>query len=241
MANPFFKFKQFTIYQDKCAMKVCTDSCLFGAWTSALIKTKSLKCKNVLDVGSGTGLLSLMVAQQHEFDITAIEINKDASQQAFENIASSNFHSQIKIIHGDLRLFTSDKKFDLIISNPPFFEDDLKSDNNSKNAAMHSTELTIKELFDFVSQNLSPEGYAALLVPFHRSDFVEKLFSNHSLFILEKCLVKQSINHDYFRLMYLLSPQNNHESICKEISIYDANKQYTSEFVELLKPYYLYL
>jgi tRNA1Val (adenine37-N6)-methyltransferase len=182
-----------------------------------------------------------MLAQQHEFDITAIEINKDASQQAIENIATSNFHSQIKIVHGDLRSFTSDKKFDLIISNPPFFEDDLKSDNNSKNAAMHSTELTIKELLDFVSQNLSKEGYVALLIPFHRSDFVEKLFSNHSIFIVEKCLVKQSINHDYFRLMYLLSPQNNHESICKEISIYDASKQYTSEFVELLKPYYLYL
>ncbi len=241
MANPFFKFKQFTIYQDKCAMKVCTDSCLFGAWSTTLIKTKSLNCKNVLDVGSGTGLLSLMLAQQHDFEITAIEINKEASQQALENVASSNYHSQIKIVQGDIRSFMSDKKFDFIISNPPFFEDDLKSDSNSKNAAMHSTELTINELFDFVSQNLSPEGNVALLIPFHRSEGVEKLISNHTLFIAEKTLVKQSYQHHYFRVMYLLSVQNNHESICKEISIYDDNKQYTDEFIDLLEPYYLYL
>src|SRR6185369_1848613 len=121
MSNSYFQFKQFTIHQDRCAMKVTTDACLFGAWVAEKVKSQKSKIKNLLDIGTGTGLLSLMYSQKNSnCTIDAIEINEEAYEQAKENVAASPFAEQVHVMKGDVRTFLLDKKYDLIISNPPF-------------------------------------------------------------------------------------------------------------------------
>src|SRR5215213_2272797 len=112
MANPYFKFKQFTIYHNRCAMKVTTDSCFFGAWAAEKIKNDELKIKNVLDIGTGTGLLSIMIAQKKEVAIDAVEIDNDASQQAKENVEASPWKNRIRIFNENILSFEPDKKYD---------------------------------------------------------------------------------------------------------------------------------
>ncbi len=127
MANSYFQFKQFTVHQDRCAMKVTTDSCLFGSWIADKIEKEDSAISNCLDIGTGTGLLSLMVAQKNAgIKIEAIEIDNDASSQAKENIASSPFSENINVIHADVKEYVLENKYDIIISNPPFYEKELK-------------------------------------------------------------------------------------------------------------------
>ena len=128
MSNSYFQFKQFIIHQDRCAMKVTTDACLFGAWVAEEDKSEKIITKNVLDIGTGTGLLSLMYAQKNSLaNIDAIEIDEDAYIQAKENVAASPFAERINIIHDDIKRFTFSKKYDCIISNPPFYEKEIRS------------------------------------------------------------------------------------------------------------------
>src|SRR5450631_3963277 len=117
MPNPYFQFKHFTIRQDRCAMKVCTDACLFGAWLPAKVPATA----RVLDIGSGTGLLMLMLAQKNGGDIHGIELDPDAFGQLGENIAGSPWAKRLQIFEGDVRQYVSQEKYDLIITNPPFF------------------------------------------------------------------------------------------------------------------------
>jgi len=132
MANTYFQFKQFTVQQDKCAMKVTTDSCLFGSLSPTLSEGEGVL--NVLDIGTGTGLLSLMFAQKKQNAlIEAIEIDKDAFEQAKENIAASPWSYRINIIHADARNYPFPQKYDVIISNPPFYQNVLNTDDKMKN------------------------------------------------------------------------------------------------------------
>ena len=195
----YFQFKEFTIHQDKCAMKVCTDACILGAWVANTIEASSIK--NILDIGCGTGLLSLMLAQKIEASIEAIEINLDAANQATENISNSPWSENIQVIHTSLQNFISSKKYDLIISNPPFYEDDLRSGDEHKNAAKHDTALKLVELILFVKDHLADKGIFAVLLPFQRVNYFEKRVNEYGLFIQEKLLIKQSPQHDF-----LLSP-----------------------------------
>src|SRR4051812_28508477 len=114
MSNNYFNFKQFTVYQEKCAMKVCTDACVFGAWVANKIK-QSHHVKNIFDIGTGTGLLSLMVAQKTNACIDAIEIDRAAADQAIENILRSPWKEKVHVINVSLQQYITDKKYDLII------------------------------------------------------------------------------------------------------------------------------
>ena len=112
MPNPYFSFKEFTVYHDRCAMKVTTDSCFFGAWAAQEIKNSEAKIKTVLDIGTGTGLLSLMIAQKNEVEIEAIEIAPAASEQARENTVASPWKNSIHIFNEDIHAFHPNKKYD---------------------------------------------------------------------------------------------------------------------------------
>src|SRR3954469_11797521 len=126
MANNYFSFKQFIIHQDKCAMKVCTDACLFGAYVADRFQITNSKF-HVLDIGAGTGLLSLMLAQKNStVQIDAVEIDKAASEQAKENFKHSLWRDRLHIHHQPIQEFGMNT-YNLIISNPPFYENDLKS------------------------------------------------------------------------------------------------------------------
>lgn len=239
MANPFFKFKQFTIHHDRCAMKVTTDGCLFGAWCAEEIKNEKVKNKNCLDIGTGTGLLSLMIAQKNNLHIDAVEIDNEASQQAGDNTAVSPWPERIKITRADITEFTSND-YDYIISNPPFYENELASGNNKKNIAHHSHQLKLETLMAIVYEKLNAKGSCFLLLPYKRKMEIAFLLKKQGFFIEQSVIVKQSVLHEPFRWMIKMVkyPVALHET---ELSVWNEKQEYTPEFIHLLQDYYLYL
>ena len=224
-------------------MKVTTDACLFGAWVAEEVRSQEPGVRSSLDIGTGTGLLALMLAQKNsETNILAIEIDKDAAAQAANNIDSSLWKDHVDILEADVKDLSFPEKFDLIISNPPFYEKELRSDTDKKNIAHHSENLTLKELLNIIKNNLNPDGNFFLLLPYKRNDEIKKLFRDHELPISKMMLVRQSVNHDYFRI-FIKGNLNGEEKETEfdELSIWDDKKQYTNEFVMLLKDYYLHL
>lgn len=251
MPNTFFQFKQFTIHQDKCAMKVTTDACLFGAFVAAEVRSmksdersKKTEVRSVLEIGTGTGLLSLMVAQQHpSVTIDTIEIDRDAAEQAKENIQSSPWNNRIQVINADAREYPYSKKYDCIISNPPFYEKELKGDNAQKNIAHHNEGLLLDELLLIIRNNLEATGRFFLLLPYKRQENLKQLLLKHEMIMRKLLFVRQSVNHDYFRIM--LEGQLNGSGISatqiEEMTVKDVDDEYTAEFTGLLKEYYLKL
>jgi len=225
-------------------MKVTTDACLFGAWVAEEDKSEKIITKNVLDIGTGTGLLSLIYAQKNLLaEIDAMEIDQDAYAQAKENAAASSFAERINVIHDDVKRFTFSKKYDCIISNPPFYEKEISSDNEKKNIAHHHLGLLFEELLGIIKGNLSSSGTFYLLLPFKRSEEIKKIILKEDLYVSKIVFVKQSTKHNYFRIMIAgkLSQEDHPETLIEEISIWDDQQQYKKEFKELLKDYYLYL
>lgn len=220
-------------------MKVCTDACLFGAWMVEVIRANHLNFSNALDIGTGTGLLSLMLAQENEIDIDALEINENAANQAIQNVSASPWKNKVHIYNQSLQAFVPQKKYDFIFSNPPFFENDLTSSDKNKNAAKHDSTLTLDVLIDFIKNNLTETGYGAVLFPYHRTDYIETLLEKQSLFIVEKMQVRQSVSHGFFRTMIFFSNKKDEFSSVKEMSIHDEKRNYTDGFGELLSRYYL--
>lgn len=227
-------------------MKVTTDACLFGAWAAGQVNRKKTKVNSLLDIGSGTGLLVLMCAQLNpEIEIDAVEIDPEAAKQAQDNADASPWKDRIFIMPGDARKMveTFCKDFDVIISNPPFYEKEIRSSSDTKNTAHHSDHLTLVELLDLIRHNLAKDGSFYLLLPYKRNDEIKRLFKGHELHITKMIFVRQSVKHDYFRIMLKgkRGRDENEETEFDEISIWDDKQQYTSEFIELLKDYYLYL
>ena len=243
MPNSFFQFKQFIIHQDRCAMKVTTDACLFGAWVAGRVGSRELRVPNILDIGTGTGLLALILAQKIKANIDVIEMDKAAAEQALENAEASPWKDKISVINADARSYSFSKKYDCIISNPPFYENELKSDNIKKNTAHHNERLLLPELLTIIKNNLEQDGTFYLLLPYKRSAEIRDLLFRHEFAIHQMIFVRQTTKHDYFRIMLSGKLKTNEaiETIIDEISITDEKQQYTTAFMELLKDYYLHL
>jgi tRNA1Val (adenine37-N6)-methyltransferase len=240
LPNTYFSFKQFTVHQDKCAMKVCTDACILGAWTAEKISEFHVHPQNILDIGAGTGLLSLMLAQKSRAVIHAIELNEDAAAQAKENFEMSRWKERLFLYHTSIQQFPAGLKYDWIISNPPFFEDDLQSDNHAKNSAKHDTTLTLSELLKAISIHLDGEGFASLLIPWHRTAYLQMLAESEGLFIKDMLQLRQSPGHGFFRTLVILSKRVV-DLQAAELTIHDAHRHYSPAFTKLLKDYYLRL
>ena len=240
MANTYFQFKQFKIEQQNCAMKVCTDACLFGAILAEKIYREQNKVSNLLDIGTGTGLLSLQVVQKNSISIDAVEIDRDSYEQAQQNFSNSPWSEKLRIYNTDILNFVADKKYDCIISNPPFYEGDLKSDNSKKNAAKHDSTLKLEQLLKVIEKHLSPTGYFAVLLPFQRVDYFITLAADFNYKVQEKWMIRPTDAHPFFRGILFFSLAKT-EIITKEISIKDSTGNYTTKFVDLLKDYYLQL
>jgi tRNA1Val (adenine37-N6)-methyltransferase len=234
MPNSFFRFKQFTIQQDKSAMKVCTDSCVFGAWTVNHLNG----AKKILDAGAGTGLLSLMLAQKSGGLIDSIELDPESAAQALENIIASSWSARIRLLEGNVLDYPLSFDYDFIICNPPFFESDLRSPIGKKNKAKHNETLTLKELIIVFRDHLKITGTFSILLPYHRNDYFEKLATANGFFLLEKLIVRQTPAHQPFRSICLFGFQNPEAVISKELIIKNENGKYTSEFVDLMYDYY---
>ena len=215
-------------------MKVCTDACLLGAWTAVRIKNE----KKILDIGAGTGLLSLMLAQKTEALIDAIELDSDAAAQAKENILQSPWSARIQISEADIRTTALPADYDFIISNPPFYETDLRSPESKKNKAKHNESLTLEELIDAIRKHLKKSGSFSILLPFFRHEYFETLAAAHGFFLIEKLSVLQTPKHDPFRSIGLFSYQKPEKIIDQELIIKNEDGKYSPEFYGLLKDYY---
>ena len=243
-------------------MKVCTDACLFGAWVSQ--KSMVQNAINIVDIGTGTGLLSLMVAQVTEnskASITAIEIEAQAAAEANSNFNISKWSDRLKLVNDSIQNFTASiskddlvinelnnnkQLFDIVISNPPFYEGDLKSPDPNKNKAAHSTELPWNILVENVTSLLNNNGSFFVLVPTLRAYTMQKLAETHQLQLAEEVLVYNDAKHLPFRSFLHFTKVK--PVIDKEISVLrnkivikNADNTYSTEFTELLKDYYLYL
>lgn len=153
-----FTFKQFAIHQDKCAMKVGTDGVLLGAWANG--------GRHILDIGTGTGLIALMMAQRfNDAEIDAVEIDGNAAEQARQNVDSSAFAERISIVESDIQHYSTTKKYNAIVSNPPFFTDSLKNPDTYRAMARHACTLPYGELFAAVKALLAEEGEFSAIIP----------------------------------------------------------------------------
>lgn len=236
MANNYFQFKQFIIRQDKCAMKVCTDACLFAA----IVASKKITMNRCLDIGTGTGLLSLMLAQKNNaVQVDAVEIEADAALQAAENINASPFASRIKVLNNDILTCTLQPGYDCIISNPPFYENQLQSNSDAVNNARHHGSLSILQLVDIVVKYLSARGTFAILLPSQRIDTFKLECTKAGLFLYREILVSQTEKHSFFRSI-LFFKKEKCKTHCCSMTI-KCNNQYSNEFKLLLQDYYLNL
>jgi tRNA1Val (adenine37-N6)-methyltransferase len=257
VANTFFQFKKFIVHQEHSAMKVCTDACLFGAWVAK--DEAMVKATTILDIGTGTGLLSLMLAQatatnSNPTKITAIEIEAAAATEAASNFALSPWASTMQVVNSSLQDYgasvvsSNEQKFDCIITNPPFYEGDLKSPDEKKNMASHSVGLPWSELTEHVGKLLNEGGSYYVLIPALRSYTMQKLSEANGLQLVEEVLVHNTSKTLPIRAMQkFIKPtpaQKSQESVVvkrSKIFIKDANNKYESLFTELLHGYYLHL
>ncbi len=234
MGNTYFRFKQFTIHHDQCAMKVGTDGVLLGAWANVSDQD------HVLDIGTGTGIIAIMLAQRTKAIVDAIEIDKNAFEQAKKNIFATPWTQQINVQHISLQDYTSNTsiKYTHIISNPPFFDCSLHPDDNTRSMARHTNSLPHEELLQCSKQLLTENGKISLILPYTEACILIAQAIIYGLFCTRKTMVRTSPENPIKRILFELSPQY---ISCQndELSIRKTPNQFSEKYKELTKDYYL--
>jgi len=235
MSNTYFKFKQFTVFQDKTAMKVGVDGVLLGTWA------KTSNAKTILDIGTGTGLLSLMMAQKSDASITAIDIDPESNIQAQFNFKQSIWSDRISSLNVSFQEFCSksDSIFDLIICNPPYFVQSMKSPDEKRNIARHDDLLPLDFLFSGVSKLLSSTGRFVMIYPFEKRANLYNEAKKNNLFLTNELIIRGTVKKNPNRIIVEFSRINQ---ICNsaELVVRDAlNNDYTIEYKNLTKDFYI--
>lgn len=232
-----FDFKQFHVCQDNCAMKVGTDGVLLGAWADVS------GVKEVVDVGCGTGLIALMIAQRcPQAHITAIDIDERAAGQAALNVAASRWSDRIDVVHADyLHGYSSLPSADLVICNPPFFAHSLRPPDSHRATARHDDSLPISRLLSAAAKQLSPGGRVALVVPYDRLDEVITEANFAKLRHHRISVVKTTTTKPPRRVLIELKNDASHTSnpITEEYCIHDADGRYSEWYRNLTHDFYL--
>jgi tRNA1Val (adenine37-N6)-methyltransferase len=242
MSNAFFQFKQFTVWHDKCAMKVGTDGVLAG------VLTPTGTHRRILDVGTGSGLIALMLAQRFpKAEITAIEIDEDAAKQALENFDNSIWRERIHLVKGDFNDFETAEPFDLIVSNPPYFTDALKAPDKQRCIARHNDTLNYHQLFLQARRLLQPDGICCLIIPAEAEAFVQQMAERNHFFA-------KHITHIYTkpgkpcRRVFITfwrgaEPDLYYPGDCQQDKLYlmDTRSQYSPAYRSLTEDFYLKL
>lgn len=237
MSNAYFAFKQFTVRQDMSAMKVSTDACIQGAWTPV-----HAAMKHALDIGAGTGLLSMMIAQRLPgAQIDALELNESAALQAVENIAASTFASRIRVVQTDAADWLAPRSYDLIICNPPFFKNNLTGPDAARNAARHTATLNPQSLVNMLRQNLSADGIASVMWPPAGHELFASLATAAGFSIQATLSVCDKADSRVTRVIGIYSRQACTRPVTEELIIKSGNGNYTQAFIDLLSPFYLNL
>lgn len=236
MANSYFQFKHFTIWHDKCAMKVGTDGVLLGAWVQLE------NARQVLDIGSGSGLIALIIAQRGTPDtqITAIEIDREAANQATENANKTMWKDNINVICTDFCQFEPGILFDLIVSNPPYFSNALKSPDSQRAKARHNNSLPFETLIRKSASMLTENGKLALIIPFESWETVKLNAIGYGLYPEEVTRVSTISNIPPKRILVRFGKK---PTTCnyQTLSIEKEKGIYTEEYRKLVQDFYLTL
>jgi tRNA1Val (adenine37-N6)-methyltransferase len=234
MANDYFSFKQFTIFQNKSAFKVGTDGVLLGAVADVT------GAERILDIGSGTGLISIMLAQRCDAAITAIEPDDDSFIQTCENVKICRWHNRINVIHIRLQDFNPEQvKFDLIVTNPPYFYDSLKNPDPRRSAARHNDSLTSDEILNFASRLLKKGGRLQLIMPYIEGNVFIAEANKYGLYCSRILKIKPLPTSDVRRLILTFSRFMEKTSESFLTIEHDKRHEFTEEYINLTKDFYL--
>jgi tRNA1Val (adenine37-N6)-methyltransferase len=240
MSNDYFSFKQFTVTQSDCAMKVSTDACILGAYTQL-----SNGQGKVLDIGAGTGVLALMVAQRYsQVMLTCVELDKAAADQCVSNVRSSPFAVQIVVVHHDILTWSAPHKFDAIVCNPPYFHRHLHSNNDAKRNARHTVSLDFDKLACQVELLSAANGEFWCILPLISCAQCEAAMLANGWVLGLKCSIQHSPASSIHRvvLKFIRSDIGAQINFCSDhFSIKDNSDSYSARFIEMMEDYYLHL
>lgn len=235
MSNQIFFFKQFSVNQDRCAMKVSTDAVLLGAWVNTDTP------ENILDIGTGTGIIALMMAQRSTTLIDAIDIDENACTQAKENFEASKWGNRINIHYCSFQDFilSTPKRYSLIVSNPPYFVDSSKSPEEARSKARHTDTLPFHELIEGVKQLLLPEGKFCVIFPLKEGELFKGMAEKTGFYLTKLTRIKTTTEKIEKRLLMQFEFNSNPLFENSIIIEKDERHSYTEEYKELTKDYYL--
>lgn len=235
MPNDYFKFKQFTIHQDRCAMKVGTDGVLLGAWADCA------NAKKVLDIGAGTGLITLMIAQRSEAQVDAVEIDEQAAKQAIENVNNSPWAHRVHVLNEPFQEFSKieNKTYDLIVSNPPYFQNSMFAPDKKRTNARHNLNLELEDLLGGANKLLSSNGTLSIILPYLEGNMFILKASEEGLYCVRQTKVLPKPGRAPKRL--LLEFQRTKKPLDEQELIIELNKrhEYSEAYKNLTKDFYL--
>ncbi|MDD2560159.1 MAG: methyltransferase [Bacteroidales bacterium] len=245
MSSSSFRFKQFEVFHDRCAMKVGMDGVLLGAWAKPFLELNEAAGLRILDVGSGSGLIALMLAQRFpSSSVFGIEKDIKAALQAQENVARSPWSERIEIIQGSFpesindNFLPEEQQFDLIVSNPPYYRNALKGSIYARNLARHGDKLSFEQLTMSAAGLLGEQGTFALIVPAEAAELMEELCWGQRLYLTTICQIEHRRGKEPKRC--LMSFTKSRADICRQVlQIEDSKGEYTPEFKALTSEFYL--
>lgn len=232
-----FQFKQFSIEQDRCAMKVGTDGVLLGAWIP--IENNPF---SILDIGTGTGIIALMLAQRSSAEqIDALEIDEDAYEQATDNFENSPWNDRLFCFHAGLDEFVEEPEdeYDLIVSNPPFYSEDYKSENEQRDLARFQDAMPFEELIEAADLLLSEKGIFSVIIPFKEEENFLNLAKEYELYPLKITRIKGTPVSEIKRSLLAFTRNEIIDFPADELIIETARHIYTPEYTALTKDFYL--
>lgn len=232
--NNYFQFKQFKIIQEKSAMKVGVDGVLLGAW----VQTNS--AREILDVGTGTGLIALMLAQRSEAQITAVEIEENAADEASQNVGASRWKERVEVRKTSLQEFvkSASSSFDLIVSNPPFFSQATRAAYAERTIARHNDLLPFSELISCSAGLLAENGKIALVLPIEALEEIQYWARENNLWLCRKTEIFPKTGKKVNRVLLEFGKK---ETVLNEdcLTIYNSDGSFTEEYVALTRDFYL--
>lgn len=232
MSNPYFSFKRFTVRHDRCAMKVGTDGVLLGAWADVA------GARRILDIGTGCGLIALMLAQRSRARVTAIDIDEAAAEQARENAAASPWAERITVERADARAYRPGVRFDAVVSNPPYFAESLRCPDGRRNAARHADRLTFDELAEAAARLLAADGSFSAIVPADGAERLAEAAFRHGLHPARRTWVRTKPGAPPRRALLAFRPSPS-DCAADELAVESAPGTYSPAYAALTRDFYL--
>lgn len=234
MGNDYFQFKEFRVEQDRCAMKVNTDGCVLGAWAD------HPEPKRILDIGTGTGVIALMLAQRFpEAQIDAVEVDEDAARQASENFKNSPWSKNIRVWAMPIQDFIKKgKQYDLVVSNPPYYAEHTPAQNERRQIALHRIRMDLDDLAEAAGNSTADEGHFCVILPPHPFEEWEEKAERHGLHLRKQLHLHHRPSQPLQRVVALYT-QTPGTAEVEYLFQRESNDEYSKDFAALLKDFYL--